>query len=56
MIAVRDHEDLYIAAHTYVMPMEGFYTYGGLAGRDIEALARGFYEGIDETYLDYRVK
>ena len=55
IIAIKNDEDLYNTCRTYIVPMEGFPTYGGLAGRDMEVLAVGLNEALDEDYLHHRM-
>jgi len=47
-------EELYQKFKNLLIVIEGFITYGGLACRELEAMARGLYEAIDENYQAYR--
>jgi len=52
-LASRDPELIETVKQRMVV-IEGFPTYGGLAGRDLEAVSRGLREVLNEDYLDYR--
>ena len=55
LLLFRDAE-LARQARNLLILTEGFPTYGGLAGRDLEAMARGFEEVLLEDYLQYRLR
>ncbi len=55
LIGVKEDELLIRAVKERVIPYEGFITYGGMAGRDLDALAVGLLEATDEAYLRYRI-
>jgi tyrosine phenol-lyase len=55
VLLMRDN-DLAARANNLLILTEGFVTYGGLAGRDLEAMAQGFQEVLEEDYLHYRLR
>jgi tryptophanase len=54
-LAMND-EELAMQCRNLLIVTEGFPTYGGLSGRDLEAVAQGLEEVVDEHYLEYRIK
>jgi tryptophanase len=54
-LALNDPE-LATKCRNLLVITEGFPTYGGLAGRDLEAIAIGLYEVMEENYLHYRIR
>ncbi len=55
LLTVKD-EELSVKCKNLLIISEGFTTYGGLAGRDMEALAIGLTEVFDADYLHYRIR
>jgi tryptophanase len=53
-IALRDKE-IYRQASVFNIMFEGYITYGGMSGRDMNALAQGLYEGTEFDYLESRI-
>lgn len=51
-----NNEELAMNCRNLLIVTEGFPTYGGLAGRDLEAVAQGLEEVMDENYLQYRIR
>lgn len=50
------HEDIFKKATVFNILFEGYITYGGMSGRDMNALAQGLYEGTEFDYLETRIK
>ncbi|HPX84633.1 MAG TPA: tryptophanase [Bacilli bacterium] len=55
LIGIKNNPELITLIKERTIAFEGFISYGGLAGRDLEAIASGLYEGLGEAYLQYRV-
>ncbi len=55
-VAIREDEEFFQRLQARGIVFEGFHTYGGLAGRDLEAIAAGLREVLDEDYLRHRIE
>ncbi|MDD5709737.1 MAG: tryptophanase, partial [Candidatus Marinimicrobia bacterium] len=55
LLVIRDNEELFQSSRVRTVAYEGFPTYGGLAGRDLEAMAVGLEESLEIDYLEHRL-
>jgi len=54
-VAVADDPELFARVKQRTIMYEGFPTYGGLAGRDLDAMATGLREAVERPYLEHRI-
>jgi tryptophanase len=55
-VAIQEDEEFFHRLQARGIVFEGFPTYGGLAGRDLDAIAVGLREVLDDAYLRYRIE
>ena len=55
-VAIREDEEFFHRLQARGIVFEGFHTYGGLAGRDLEAIAVGLREVLEDDYLRHRIE
>ena len=55
-VAIREDEEFFHRLQARGIVFEGFHTYGGLAGRDLEAIGVGLQEVLEDDYLRHRIE
>jgi len=55
-VAIREDEEFFHRLQARGIVFEGFHTYGGLAGRDLEVIGVGLREVLEDDYLRYRIE
>jgi tryptophanase len=55
-VAIREDEEFFHRLQARGIVFEGFHTYGGLAGRDLEAISVGLSEVLEDDYLRHRIE